>query len=285
MEINWFYYSIAATLFLGISMVFYKMPAFKNYSPFLSTFWSNLLAWIMVFIFFFKPIFYNPFSVSWWGLLWGVLFAVTMILQKIVLKKIETNALFPITSGVGNIITIGIGIILLSESISVIQIFGMFAIFLSVFFFTRKKEDVPLTWDVIILCIGFITTSTISKYVQKLGAMHDTLWNFMVWQYLGAAVFALVSAFLIEKQTFRNTLDIKKYFTGSFLIGLFSFLGGWAIFEALARGPLSGVYSIHPAYTFVTALLGYFFFKENLTKRKIVLIALSILGVILIKIG
>lgn len=76
-----------------------------------------------------------------------------------------------------------------------------------------------------------------------------------------------------------------KYWKGSALISLFSVLGGYAIFKALSLGPLSGVYAIHPAYTFIAAIFGYIFFKEKLTKRKILLALLSVVGIILLKIG
>jgi uncharacterized membrane protein len=71
----------------------------------------------------------------------------------------------------------------------------------------------------------------------------------------------------------------------SFLIGLFTAAGGYAIFRALAVGPLSGVYAIHPSYTFVAALLGWLLFKERLTAKKALLALASVAGIVLIKIG
>ena len=48
---------------------------------------------------------------------------------------------------------------------------------------------------------------------------------------------------------------------------------------------LSGVYAIHPSYTFVSALVGRAFFKESLTGKKILLALMSVAGIILLKIG
>ena len=78
---------------------------------------------------------------------------------------------------------------------------------------------------------------------------------------------------------------LDKYWKGSVLIGLFSVAGGYAIFKALSFGPLSGVYAIHPAYTFIAGIFGLIFFKEKLTKKKILLAFLSFVGIVLLKIG
>lgn len=284
-DIGWFTYSIASVIFLGVSMVFYKLPSFKNYSPFLSTFYTNLIAatFAVVAVGLFSED--RALSVSFYGLLWGVLFAATMILQKITLKTIETNALFPVTTSVSNVAVIFTGALFLSESISLFQALGIVLIISSVYAFSRKKEDFPLNRNVALLAGGIVLASTLSKYVQKIGAVNEDLLNFMVWMYVGASLLALVAAFVFESGTLHELKSSKKYLRGAGLIGIFSFMGGWAILKALSLAPLSVVYAIHPSYVVVTAVLGAIIFKENLTFRKIVLILLTVAGVILIKIG
>lgn len=285
---TWLPYSIAATVFLGISMAFWKMPSFKNYSSFFSTFWTNIFSVILVLI---LLTFRNPsslnnlYTVSWYALAWGACFAVNMVLMKILLQNKEAGAVFPVTSSLGSLTTIFIGIIFLSEHVSIIQTIGILAIILSVYLFSRKGGSFPLDLKTIVLSIGIIASSTISKYFQKLGAVHDTVEHFMVWQYVGAALFAILIATWFERKNFKEIFRIEIYWKGAFLISIFSIAGGWAIFQALKTGPLSGVYAIHPAYTFISAIFAYFFFKEKLTLHKIALILLTIMGVILIKIG
>jgi drug/metabolite transporter (DMT)-like permease len=285
---EWFQYSIASTILLGISMSLYKMPSFKGYSTFLSTFWTNLFStfFVILGIYIFDKTGLSGFnSISWYAILWGFLFAINMVLQKILVSNVETNSAYPVTSSLGSLVTIIIGVIVLSEQISIIQSFGIITILVSVFLYTKKGGSFPLDKNTILLSLGIIVSSTLSKYVQKLGAMNDTFSSFMIWQYIGAALFGLLLAYLFEKNRIKEVIDIRKYWKGSMLIGIFSVLGGVAILKALSLGPLSGVYAIHPAYTFIAGIFGYLFFKEKLTKKKVLLAVLSIIGVILLKIG
>ena len=283
---NWLTYSISATVFLGISMVFYKLPSHKNYSSFISTIVTNAISGVIVFIL--LSITGNLGGIqkiSWYGLGWGALFSISMVLYKKLLKGRDTGVIFPIVSSVGNTITVLVGIIFLSETLSLVQSLGIAVIVLSVFFFQRKEGKLTFNNEALWLAFGILTFSTTQKFVQKLGATHDTVQEFMVYQYLGAAVFAFILTILFERKSITEFSGIKKYMKGALLISVFSVLGGYSILRALALAPLSNVYAIHPMYTFVTAVLGVWIFKEKFTTRKVLLILLSIAGVILLRIG
>ena len=269
-------------------MSLYKIPSFKGYSSFHSVFWTNLFSLFFAFIgiVFFGHLYISELlDISWYALIWGGLFAVNMVLQKILLHRVETNSAYPVTASVGSIVTILIGLTIFSEHISIIQTVGIVIILLSVFLFTKRGGSFPLDSKTVSFSLGIIAVSTASKYVLKVGAVYDSITHFMIWQYMGAALFGLLIAYLFEKNRFKEISHLSKYWKGSALIGLFSALGGYAILMALSSGPLSGVYAIHPAYTFVAGIFGFVFFKEKLTKRKVALALLSVAGVILLKIG
>lgn len=284
----WLPYSIAATMLLGISMSLYKLPAFKGYSSFLSTVWTNAFSAIFVLIILiaFNHGQLNEFStVSWYALIWGGLFALTMVSQKIMLQNVETNSVFPITSSLGTITTVLLGITLFSEHISLIQGVGIIIIIVSVYLFSQKGGSFPLDKRNILLSSIIILSSSFSKYIQKLGATQDSITHFMTWQYIGAVVIGLIVALIFENNKFREIINFQKYWKGSFLIALFSTLGGYAILKALSLGPLSIVYSIHPAYILIAGFFGYIFFKEHLTKKKVGLGLLCVLGIIFLTRG
>lgn len=276
-------------------MVFYKLPSFKNYSGFISTIWTNALSAILVvlgIILFTKNGLYRDLGVSWYGLLWGVTFSISMVIYKTLLKGKEAGVLFPVMSSIGNIVTVGVGIVILSEKISPLQGLGILTILMSVFLFSKKKKEseddkgrLNLTKKEIFLAIGLIVASTLQKYIQKMGADTTDVYHFMVYQYAGAMLFGIVLALFFDKNNFHEIVLVKKYLKGAFLISIFSILGGYTIFKALSLAPLSSVYAIHPSYTFISAILGVWLFKESLTKRKVILILLSIFGVILLRIG
>lgn len=285
---HWLTYSIISTVLLGISMSLYKLPAFRSYSSFISTVWTNAfsaaLAVLGLVVFSHEHI--TTLSVvSWYAIAWGMLFAITMMLQKILLHDVETNSVYPVTSSIGSVVTILIGLVLLSEHVSLLQTVGIVIMLLSVFLYTRKGGSFPLNQKTTLLSTGIILSSAVSKYLLKIAAGHESVSHFMTWQYIGATIFALVVACTFERGSLREVIKIQKYWKGSALIALFSVLGGYAIFMALSIGPLSGVYAVHPAYTIIAGLFGALFFREKLTSRKVLLAALSVAGIILLKIG
>ena len=283
---SWLTYSTAAVLLLGVSMALYKMPSFKGYSSFHSTLWVNIFYFLIalaVLVLFGVPS--SLFTISWYGLLWGVFFAVTMLQQKLLLKRAETNTLLPVTSSLGGILTIGVGVLLFSETISLTQMMGILVIFTSVFLFSRKKGEFPLDINSITLSLGIITASTITKYIQKIGATHDAIFHFALYQSFGAMLFSLILIYIFEKHTIPKIFEIKHTWKTSLVIAVFSTTAGYALLKALSIGPLSGVYAIQPSYIFVTAIIGVILYKEVLTVRKIALMVLSIIGIIFIKIG
>lgn len=70
----------------------------------------------------------------------------------------------------------------------------------------------------------------------------------------------------------------------SLTIACFSTVAGYSLLKALSSGPLSGIYAVNSSYLIITAIMGVVLYKEKLTKYKVCLILVTILGVILIKI-
>ena len=107
----------------------------------------------------------------------------------------------------------------------------------------------------------------------------------MSYQYIGSFVFALVLIFIFERKQVGDILNIKKYYLGSILISIFGVLGGYFILKALSLGTLYGVYAIQPAYIFVAGFLGHYLFKEEIAKKKILLAMLTVVGIIILRLG
>lgn len=267
-------------------MSLYKMPSFKGYSSLHSTFWVNIFSLIFsVVVFNMSSSEANLTTVSFYGLLWGALFALTMAQQKILLHRIETNTLLPVTSSLGNILTVLIGVILFSEKVSLIQGVATILILLSVFLYSQKKGGLILDRRSILLGVSIIVASTLSKVVQKLAATHDTIFHFSVYQYIGASLFAFLLIYLFEKKTISTIFNIKETWKISLVCAFFMTVAGFAFLKALSTGPISGVYPIAAGYTFVTAILGVWLYKEKLTTYKFCLMILTFAGIILMKLG
>jgi drug/metabolite transporter (DMT)-like permease len=271
---------------VGVSMALYKMPSFKGYSSFHSAFWTNLFTLLFALIVF---VAFSPsddlFVISFYGLLWGSLFVLTMVQQKILLKRIETNTLLPVTASLSNVLTVGFGIFLFSDAISLLQWVAVILILSSVFFYSKKEGGLILDTNSVALGLGIVLTSTISKVVQKFSATHDTIFHFAIYQYLGAALFALILIYIFERKTFPKLFHIRNTWKFSLINAFFMSIAGFSFLKALSTGPISGVFSIAAGYTFVTAIVGVLLYKEILTSYKILLMCVTLLGIILMKLG
>lgn len=283
---DWIFYSLVASLSVGLSMALYKMPSFKGYSSLHSTFWTNVFTLLFAVVAFFS--FSNTgtlFVVSWYGLLWGVLFALTMAQQKVLLKRMETSTLLPVTSALGNVLTVIMGIVLFSDKVSLMQ-YAAFALILFVaFLYSRKRGGLILDAHSISLGLGIIVAGTLTKVVQKVATTHDTFFHFALYQYLGASLCALVLVYIFERTTISQLFQIQKTWRVAMLNSFFIIIAGFAFFTALSTGPLSGVFVIGTSSLVVSTALGVILYKEKLSTYKICLMILTMIGIIMIKLG
>lgn len=283
---SWLTYSALATIFLGFSMVFYKLPSYKNYSSFVSTIITNSISTIIIIVVLCITGKIGAIQhLSWYGLAWGATFSISMVLFKKLLNGRDAGVIFPTVSSVGNAVTIIVGLMFLSETVSIVQTLGILIILLSIFFFQRKEGKMAFNTEALWFSLGIIVFSTAQKFIQKLGATHGSVEQFMLYQYFGAALFGLVLTVVFDRKNLVEILTPKKYLKGACLISIFSVAAGYVILKALTLAPLSKVYAVQPIYTLVTAMLGVWLFKEKVTARKVVLVLVSILGVVLLRIG
>lgn len=281
---DWFFNAIIATTLVGISVACYKLPLAKNYCPVLSTFWCNAVALGISIAYIDYHNAWEGLGVSYLGLLWGFLFAISMIMQKDVLKKegIETNALFPVNSSLSTIGTIIVAMLFLSESLSLTHAIGLLITIISVVLFSKTDKGFPIKKRVIIISAFIVVFSIISKYIQKKGATDVPMENYILSQYTGASITALV-AFPLFGENKEESFFSWKYLLGSLLIGSLSYVMGRFMFVALREGTASQVFSVTPLYVFVTAFIGWWYFGENLTLKKVGCMSLGLVGVVLIK--
>ncbi|MBP9782661.1 MAG: EamA family transporter [Candidatus Pacebacteria bacterium] len=267
-------------------MALFKMPTFKGYSSLHSTFWVNIFSLTVALIVFFAFTDEIPLTtISWYGLIWGVLFAFTTAQQKILLGRMETNILLPVTSSLSNVLTVFAGIFIFSEQLSGLQYVATLIILLCTFLYSRKKGGLILNRYAVLFGLGIIISSTLGKVVQKTGAVHESIIHFAVYQYIGATICAFLLVYLFQPSSLKRLHKIEDTWKISLVAGLFMAIAGYAFLLALASGPLAGVYLIAGAYTFVAALFGVWLYKEKLTRYKLFLMALAFIGIILMKIG
>lgn len=282
--LSWFPFSIAATVIFGVAMALYKLPSTKNHDRFATTFWSLLVPALLSLLFFHSYLPLGTPAMMLTALLWGVTFTCIVLLQMYALKHVDTNALFPITTTASLIVTILIGIFAFHEFISPLQVGGVLLAITTIFLFVYKGSKLQYSSLVLSVGSGIILISAFNKVVQKIVADSFDIHVFQIYQYLFAAIFALIVYLFVHRRNWKQHIVSGSFGVGS-LIGVLSFFGGLSLYIALTKGPFSLVTSIHSLYTLVTALTAYFLFKEQLTAKKIFLLLLAIVAVVLIRIG
>jgi glucose uptake protein GlcU len=283
---SWFPISLLATLLLGVAMAFYKLPSAKNISRFSTGFWLVFTDFILAMILFFPYLnLTNTYTVLA-GLAWGVGFTSLMLLQMFVLQHVETNVLFPLISPASLTMSILVGLLFFQENISFIQGLGIILVIGVVFSYLYKKGKLVVSSIVLSAGGGILFFSVFNKVLLKLVADNVDIRTFQIFQYLFATIVAFIALIIYHRKDkdwlghiFGNGMKI------GFLIGLISFFGGYALLTALTKGPFTLVISIHSLYIFVTAVTGYVLFKEQLTRRKTLLILVSIIAILLIRLG
>lgn len=284
----WFFHSIAAVLTLGVAMALYKLPAFKSQNRYAVTFWANAVALVFALIFFGSALGQTTFATVGFASLWGLLFATTSLLQMKALKTIETNVLFPITSTASAFLAALAGVLVFADVISPLQALGglvMIGVVLLFKLATKKDYSVSNWNSFLLLGAAIVTSSTLGKIIQKTAAISVNPDTFIIYQNLFAALFALLAGLVFSRGMSLKTLRSKGEAISGLKIGVFMFTGGVFIVYALTTGPLSLVYTIHPAYTLITALTAVVLFKEKLTWKKTLLIFVAIAAVLLIRLG
>ena len=284
MELSWFVFSLSATILLGIGMALYKVPSFKKESRFVTTFWVMVIPFILSLIFFNQYLGLSSIGMIIIALLWGISFSLLVTLQMYALKKIDTNALFPVTSTLSLVVAIILGFLLFKEIISLPQFFGIVLVIILVYFYLYKKKKLQYSKEFLFAGLGIIFFSVLNKIIQKIIANNYDIHAYQIFQYFWAVIFSFLIILYFHKKDFKKYFSKTSFLSGG-LIGLFSFFGGYALLTALTKGPFTLIMAIHSIYIFVTALTGALLFKEKLSKKIILLLILAILALIIIRIG
>lgn len=282
---EWFVYSIASVIMFSLMTGLYKLPAYKYQSRLATT------LWMMVFIFLFALLAFNKAALLADGravvysALWGASFATLTAIQIYLLKDLKISTLFPINTMLSMIFVVAFGLLFFLEKISLVQGAGVLVALIALYFFLFEKQKVRYSPQILKLGLLMVSLSVITKVLQKINidAIVD-IQILLIYQFMFAAITLLIAGAIYHRSSWRTKILSRSAKSG-LLIAIPAFVGNWAIMSALSKGPFTLIYAIHSLYIFGGAIIGYFFFKEQLTKRKILLLSMAIIAAILIRLG
>ncbi|HEY4483080.1 MAG TPA: DMT family transporter [Candidatus Paceibacterota bacterium] len=282
-NLSWFPYSIGSMLLLAISIVFYKRPAQRGESVLATNFWMFVFFSLLSLVFFHNYFGLTNKTVLLLGALWGVSFAALASFQMYALHHIDTNSLFPVTSTLSLVASVGAALLLFGERFSSLQAAGVVLTILTVYLFLYKGGHLQYSKHILLVGLAVIFFSASNKIIQKFAVGGGDIHVFQIYMYL----FGLLGTFLLLAVVERARLKsvISSGIRSGLYIAVPGFLGGYLSLIAFTKGPFALVVSIGAFYTVVISLIGWMFFKEQLTKRKVFLIGLAIVAVLLIRLG
>lgn len=132
---------------------------------------------------------------------------------------------------------------------------------------------------------GIALLSTFNKFIQNAGANRFQVNNFIFWQLAFAFLSSLIMLIFIKKQITVKGLIHRHLIGWALGIGVLQFITNLAIVKSLSLGPISLIFIVIGLYPFFTTVFAALLFKEKITTRKVIFIVLSLLVVLLIKIG
>ncbi|PIR87870.1 MAG: hypothetical protein COU10_02140 [Candidatus Harrisonbacteria bacterium CG10_big_fil_rev_8_21_14_0_10_45_28] len=285
MHFSWFVYSITATILFGLSTVVHKLPTMRDYSKTLTAFWSIGTSFLLSLLFFYSYLGLTSQRMLIIALGWGVSFAILRLLHIALLKHMDTNTFFPISTTGSLVLSLLFGFLIFSEKVSPWQGLGIILVIGVIFAFSYGKGKISDHWPLIGMIVFMMTISAVTKILSKVAVDAVDIHSFQIYQYGFGALFA---GLILAGRHAKNGKG-SAFFGGGMrvgvAIGVLSFFGGYAFLLALVEGPFTLVTSIHSLYILITAITGYVFLKENLTARKIFLIFLAIVAILLIRLG
>jgi len=267
---QWFIHALIAVTAIGGMMALYKVPSVKGHNKFVYSFLSFFVATVLSYIVFHKYIYISSEAVLF-GLLWGAGFAIVTMLQMELLKKLDTNAVFPITSLSSHVLVVIIGLSFFHDKVSPLQFLGIILTFTVIGFYNKVHKHITLKNGLIPIVVGLVLLSTATKFVQKFGSITIETKNFIFWQLFFAMIVSLIILIFVKRK--ELTLRIrpsKQIVLWAIALGTFNFIGTAEIVKALSTGPFSLVYTVNSFYIIITSLIAWKFFGEELTKRKVV---------------
>ncbi|GEM_PF-1926085 len=279
---DWFIHSLFAVTAISGMMALFKVPTAKGHNKFLYSFLSFATASIFSFIFFRSFINLDSRTMLF-GLVWGIGYALLVLLQMEILRNLDTNAVFPITSTASNVITLIIGLLFFHDKINLLQFIGVFLAVFVIAFYNQKYKHITFQNGLLVGFGSIVLLSTFTKFIQKFGAISVETENFIFWQLF----FATLASLVILGITMRNELGrqfkvSKNVVAWATTLGALNFIGTTEIVRALSTGPFSLVYTINGFYILITSLIAWKLFGEKLTRHKVIFLFTAVIAVILI---
>lgn len=288
----WFTFALLSALFGGLHMFLLKMSVEKKYDTYLLSATSSFVSAVAGCVVVAVTTGWGavPTVLYWVGALSGVLFAGFSIARMEGLRYIDAAIFFPLYKVIGPALVALIGIALLNEGVTPIELLGIIlSCLVPILLITRQENgrQKNLKLGLILMVVG-TTLASLGAAVNSI-AVDDfpalalpmaTLANF----------FTFITASLLyfrrhpQGELYHTTKGIatRGFMAMSLVNGLMQLTSFYFLLLAFAVGNLSLVYSINAHYIVIPVILSVIFYKEHWNKQKALALAISVLALVLL---
>jgi len=284
---EWFIFSVFATIMFGIQSFLYKSATEKKGDKFLVTLFFMITVEILAIITFFILGF--KIELLYLTLILGFLFALFFFLKTIsqlkALEFLPTNKVFPITTS-SVILVVIYSIFFFNETLSLLQITGIILILLGINFIHKSSKK---SLDYKNMKLGFlfaflaILPGAAMSITNKYAAVTTNLGFFVLVTYLFSILISSFSYKITKTKSKKKSYSFPDSIKYGIFIGIVNFAGYMSLLLAMKSGPLSLIAAIHTSYIIITVILAKLIHKELLSLKQFLLVLLVILGVILLR--
>jgi len=280
---------ILSILFSALIIITFRVLGNLKINDLQSIVFNYFFAVIYGLIIWHEPLNINTFVSKTWfdlSLFMGVLFIITFFL----LSRSSQTAGVSITavaSRMSVMIPVVAGFVIFNDTISALKIGGILLAIFSFYLIFKPEGSVQLNWKNIalpfLLFLGIGTNDTMMKFIQHYHLAGDlTLFLTMVFfvSFLVGMVIMLYRI-IARKETFSCKSILSGFLLGSFNFGsTYYFIKSMSFFESSVFFPVVNV-----SIVVLTSLIGFFVFKEYLSRINWIGIIVAIAAILLITVA
>jgi len=286
---TWYGLALVALVLYGFQNFLYKVSAEKKCNA----------AWVMVafatttgilgtvFFFLSGETVVDISLLFWISFIGSATFLISRISRMEALKNVSSSVVYPI-GRLSTVLVVLFALFYFRESLSLFQAVGVGLAVVVLLLLTKQSHQErakhPNFRLGIILAIAALFSAAGATIITKFAAI--SFENFFAFIAL-SGIFTVIFAFgLTNKlQSGRENVNHRNAILIGCIAGLLNFIGFYVLLQALAIGPLSIIAAIHSMNFGIAILLAVLIYKEELTKRRLAGIGLTVLALILLRIS
>jgi drug/metabolite transporter (DMT)-like permease len=283
---TWYAFSLAALVLLGMQRFLYKVSAERKCPTPWTTF--SFMATVTVLSTISFIVLKESISDAKMLLVTALLNSASFVLGTVThieaLKHVPASVVYPILR-LNMVVVVLFGVFILDDQVSLHQVLGILLAIAVVLILTkdadRTKGSMGSARRGLFLLFVSLVCGSVASISAKFAALYASKLGFMALSYFLGTLF---SAGLIRKSGKEEARKERKDAVMiGVLMGLINFAGFYAFLSALSAGPLSIIVSITGMYFAIAVILSAIVYKEKLSARRILGIALTVASVLFLR--